>query len=173
MDSIDRFKDEVKHLNLSNWVIENLHPILKETFGSDDILHIVNGLESIINVVINNGTGPGGFIEAVLKNELKDAILLADNVNIIAIAIYVEFINQYVPLDIILRFQKLKVGGNIVSSHLSDEEIHELVNMVPEERAVISLYEHVITCQKCKDRLIEMEKFYKDIYGGTDEETGD
>jgi hypothetical protein len=56
-------------------------------------VHCQNGLRSYVL----NGNIPGGFLQAVICNNLKEAVSRADDVNVKVLPNYVMFLYNYVP----------------------------------------------------------------------------
>lgn len=84
--------------DLEKWVECNLD--FEDTFlpARKDIDHIIDGLESIVNWY-NSRCYPGGFLSAVLKNDLMAACSRADKTNKRVLPIYASFIYNKLPLD--------------------------------------------------------------------------
>ena len=55
--------------------------------------HMVEGLA----LYIERGVSPGGFLRAVLSNDLVNTFAMADHININAIDKYVDYLYNYAP----------------------------------------------------------------------------
>ena len=55
--------------------------------------YMMGGLERYIN----HGIAPGGFLTAVLENDLKEAVSRADDINMINIPAYVGYLYNEAP----------------------------------------------------------------------------
>jgi hypothetical protein len=169
-DSVNQFKDNVKKVNLEQWIIEKYGPDLSTT----QLDHTINGLKAMINELAGIKGSAGGFIKAVLMNDLRGAVQAADDVNIGMLHIYVRFIHDFVPIELLmLSAPKIhKEGGNILSKCLSTADLHELVNSTGIKIEDMDRPDiiHLRHCESCKENYMEMRSFYEDIMRGKHEE---
>ena len=79
-----------------DWIHNNLPYRIKDMLSMSDCLHILQCMESMVASLC--GKHPRGeFVEAVLNNDLMEALNLADDVNQIVLRTYMLFIYNKVP----------------------------------------------------------------------------
>jgi hypothetical protein len=82
-----------------SWIQNNLPYHIKNMISMSDGLHILQCMESMVASLC--GKHPGGeFVEAVLNNDLMEALNLADDVNQIVLRTYMLFLYNKVPFPL-------------------------------------------------------------------------
>ena len=93
-----QFLEDVKKINYPKWVQEkNRQYMLNLSFSG--VSHVAKGLTDL-TMVYTGETLYTPFQGALLENSLIGAFTLADAVNVHAMAIFVDFIRNVVPVDL-------------------------------------------------------------------------
>ena len=77
---------------------ENIEPTFREGLTDNWYYIPPHTRLSLVNYFMH-GLHPGGFIEAVLTNDLHRCVAIADHANIEALQIIVQWIQSHAPLD--------------------------------------------------------------------------
>lgn len=101
---IEEKDSERRRKLMEQWIRDNSSDI---SWKIDDIDHVIDCFESIYNWY-EKGWVPGGFLTAVLKNDLKMACFLADHVNRPNLYLYAMFLHWHMPHNYIDRIKTLK-----------------------------------------------------------------
>ncbi len=91
---------QMEGFNYIGWVADNMsqHVI----FGLKEVEHVAHCLELLVNEFLGK-EAYDGFIEALSKENYKDAMMLADDINSVAIKTYAIFISTFVPQGLIRK----------------------------------------------------------------------
>lgn len=87
-------------MNYDNFVRQNLpyHLQNSTSFGEQEIAHVAHGLKEIHGKILGKFThGLGSFCQAVYHRDFYSALKQADDINQVAIYVYVVFMYNYAP----------------------------------------------------------------------------
>lgn len=96
----EHFMKEMEGFNYTGWTIDNLNPYL--IFNQEQLEHVTVCLRLLVKEFLDKPSYDG-FIEALSKENYKEAMMLADDINSVAIKIYAIFISTFVPLGLIKK----------------------------------------------------------------------
>ena len=99
-DLISIFEMRMRNFDIEKYIENNEIPGLTE----DDIDHLSTGIKKLIDVY-RGEESPGHFLSAVIRNDFRGAVTLADNTNIKALRLYALFIYNYIPSDLVNMVQ--------------------------------------------------------------------
>ena len=110
---VEQFENRMKSFDIPKYVNDNVPRKIKTSWESiacineDDMDHIAYCMDSLIEY-LRGGMMPGGFIQAVVRNDFVDAVTRADGANVRALTVYARFIYNHVPRELLqLRREEL------------------------------------------------------------------
>ena len=111
------------------------------TFNEDEINHIINISISIINTRDKSGPIGGGFVQAIVDNDLSNALSRADDTSFNAIKFF-TYIKDYYNPEVSLEQKLYSIydeANRIVQSDISWEEKYDLIFSENISKKVFSL----------------------------------
>jgi hypothetical protein len=86
----------------TSWIQNNLpYRLQGGVFNLDDIAQVEICLKSLVEKLRNPQYPHGSFIEALARGDIKEAVMVADETNKLAMHTYVIFITTFIPQGLI------------------------------------------------------------------------
>ena len=101
-------KEEAKELilgkfdkELLSYLKDNSTAIQKEIFGEKEYTHIVHCLKSLVAELF--GLYSSGELSPILQNNLFRAVSICDDINVLALNLYVKFLYNKIPAEFLRK----------------------------------------------------------------------